>query len=116
MFRQVRPNRNEQPVAGPNSRDPHRPARTRGAIGSLRLLMSQAFTDLAQLVPVGARTVIVHGVTGSTRQEVAALLPEASIHDLSDVSDMSGSGSAGSVPRGFGSLARLIPVRFAWLG
>ena len=90
-------------MAGSKSRDPHRPARTRGAIGSLRLLMSQAFTDLAQLVPVGARTVIVHGVASSTRREVAALLPEASIHDLSDVSDMSGSGPAGSAQPGFGS-------------
>ena len=75
--------------------------------------MSQAFTDLAQLVPVGARTVIVHGVASSTRREVAALLPEASIHDLSDVSDISGSvrphpGQPGSGPPhpgqpGFGS-------------
>ena len=61
------------------------------AVGSPRLLMSQAFTDLAQLVPVGARTVILHGVASSTRREVAALLPEASIHNFSDVSDMSGS-------------------------
>ena len=78
------------------------------AVGSPRLLMSQAFTDLAQLVPVGARTVIVHGVASSTRRDVAALLPEASIHDLSDVSDISGSvrphpsqpgfGAAGSAP------------------
>ncbi len=58
--------------------------------------MSQAFTDLAQLVPVGARTVIVHGVASSTRREVAALLPEASIHDLSDVSGVSPSGVSGS--------------------
>ena len=92
------------------------------AVGSPRLLMSQAFTDLAQLVPVGARTVIVHGVASSTRRDVAALLPEASIHDLSDVSDISGSvqphpsqpgsgpshpsqpgsGAAGSAPPGFG--------------
>ena len=49
--------------------------------------MSQAFIDLAQFVPVGARTVIVHGVASSTRRELAALLPEASIHDLSDISD-----------------------------
>ena len=71
---------------------------TPGAIGFPRLLMSQAFTDLAQLVPVGARTVIVHGVASSTRREVAALLPEASIHDLSDISgsDISGSGVSGS--------------------
>ena len=65
--------------------------------------MSKAFTDLAQLVPVGARTVIVHGVASSTRRELAALLPEASIHDLSDVSgsgvsgSVSGSGVSGSV-------------------
>ena len=75
--------------------------------------MSQAFTDLAQLVPVAARTVIVHGVASSTRREVAALLPEASIHDLSDVSDISGSvrphpaqsgsGSDGSVQPGLGA-------------
>ena len=109
MFRQTSPQENEQPIAGPNSRDPHRPARTRGAIGSLRLLMSQAFTDLAELVPVGARTVIVHGVTGSTRQEVAALLPEASIHDLSDVSDMSGSGRPHPAPRGFGPVGSAQP-------
>ena len=65
------------------------------------MLMSQAFTDLAQFVPVGARTVIVHGVASSTRREVAALLPEASIHDLSDVSDISGSGAlCGSADRG----------------
>ena len=83
------------------------------AVGSPRLLMSQAFTDLAQLVPVGARTVIVHGVASSTRRDVAALLPEASIHDLSDVSDISGSvrphpsqpgfGADGSAPPGFGA-------------
>ena len=119
MLRQTSPQENEQPIAGPNSRDPHRPARTRGAIGSLRLLMSQALTDLAQLVPVGARTVIVHGVASSTRREVAALLPEASIHDLSDVSDMSGPGrphpaqsgfgSAGSVDPGFGSAGSVDP-------
>ena len=65
--------------------------------------MSQAFTDLAQLVPVGARTVIVHGVASSTRRDVAALLPEASIHDLSDVSDISGSGSDGSAQPGSGA-------------
>ena len=74
--------------------------------------MSQAFTDLAQLVPVGARTVIVHGVASSTRRDVAALLPEASIHDLADVSEISGSvrlrssqpdsGSDGSAPPGVG--------------
>ena len=77
---------------------------TPGAIGFPRLLMSQAFTDLAQLVPVGARTVIVHGVASSTRREVAALLPEASIHDLSDISgsDISGSGVSGSDISGSG--------------
>ena len=47
--------------------------------------MSQAFIDLAQLVPVRVRTVIVHGVAPGTRRELAALLPEASIHDLSGV-------------------------------
>ena len=83
------------------------------AVGSPRLLMSQAFTDLAQLVPVGARTVIVHGVASSTRRDVAALLPEASIYDLSDVSDISGSvrphppqpgfGADGSAQPGFGA-------------
>ena len=91
------------------------------AVGSPRLLMSQAFTDLAQLVPVGARTVIVHGVASRTRRDVAALLPEASIHDLSDVSDISGSvrphpsqpgvGAAGSAPPGFGN-----PAAAGWLG
>ena len=77
---------------------------TPGAIGFPRLLMSQAFTDLAQLVPVGARTVIVHGVASSTRREVAALLPEASIHDLSDISGsgVSGSGVSGSGVSGSG--------------
>ena len=60
----------------------------------LRLLMSQAFVDLAQLVPIGARTVIVHGVTPSTRQELAALLPEATIHDLLDGSETSGAARA----------------------
>ena len=89
----------EQPIACPVGREPHGPAHTRGAIGSLRLLMSKAFTDLAQLVPVGARTVIVHGVASSTRRELAALLPEASIHDLSDVS---GSGVSGSGVSGLG--------------
>ena len=79
------------------------------AVGSPRLLMSQAFTDLAQLVPGGARTVIVHGVASSTRREVAALLPEASIHDLSDVSDISGFGSSGSVQPGFGSSGSVQP-------
>ena len=59
--------------------------------------MSQAFIDLAQLVPVGARTVIVHCVARSTRRELATLLPEASIHDLSEVSGVSdGSGISGS--------------------
>ena len=72
------------------------------AVGSPRLLMSQAFTDLAQLVPVGARTVIVHGVASSTRRDVAALLPEASIHDLSDVSDISGFGPSHPSQPGFG--------------
>ena len=73
------------------------------AVRSPRLLMSQAFTDLAQLVPVGARTVIVHGVASSTRREVAALLPEASIHDLSDVSDVSGSVRPRPAQPGLGS-------------
>ena len=78
--------------------------------------MSQAFTDLAQLVPVGARTVIVHGVASSTRRDVAALLPEASIYNFSDVSHIFGSvrlrpsqsgvgsdGSDGSAQSGVGS-------------
>ncbi len=49
--------------------------------------MSQAFVDLAPLVPAGARTVIVHGVAAGTRQQLAVLLPEASIHDLADLPD-----------------------------
>ena len=65
--------------------------------------MSQAFTDLAQLVPVGARSVIVHGVASGTRRELVALLPEASIHDLSDVSDISGSVRPHPTPPGFGA-------------
>lgn len=57
--------------------------------------MSQGFVDLAPLVPAGARTVIVHGVAASTRQELAALVPEASIQDLADLAG-SGSGGCGS--------------------
>ena len=62
------------------------PSRYSARIGSGWLLMSQGFVDLAPLVPAGARTVIVHGVAASTRQELASLLPEASIHELSDMS------------------------------
>ena len=49
--------------------------------------MSQAFVDLAPLVPAGARTVIVHGVAAGTRQQLAVLLPEAAVHDLADAPD-----------------------------
>ena len=59
--------------------------------------MSQAFVDLAPLVPAGARTVIVHGVADSTRQELASLVLEASIHNLSDLSDRDRAGP-GAVP------------------
>ena len=54
--------------------------------------MSQAFIDLAQLVPVGARTVIVHGLAASTRSDLASLLPGASLHDLSDGAGTVGAG------------------------
>ncbi len=57
---------------------------------SPRLVMSQAFVDLAPLVPAGARTVIVHGVPAGTRQQLAVLLPEATIHDLADAPDAVG--------------------------
>lgn len=49
--------------------------------------MSQAFVDLAPLLPAGTRTVIVHGVATGTRQQLAVLLPEAAIHDLADLPD-----------------------------
>jgi len=67
--------------------------------------MPQAFIDLAPLVPAGARTVIVHGVAAGTRQRLAGLLPEATIHDLADTTaaDTCGaeiSGAAGSVAAG----------------
>ena len=49
---------------------------------------------------------VVHGVASSTRREVAALLPEASIHDLSGVSGsgVSGSGPPGPSPPGPGAV------------
>ena len=56
--------------------------------------ISQAFVDLAPLVPAGARTVIVHGVADSTRRRLAVLLPGASIHDLADTSGTSGARGA----------------------
>lgn len=59
-------------------------------VGSPGLLMSQAFVDLAQLVPAGTSTVIVHGVAASTRQRLAGLLPEATIHNLADLAGTSG--------------------------
>ena len=52
--------------------------------------MSQAFVDLAPLVPAGTSTVIVHGVAASTRQRLAGLLPEATILDLADLADLAG--------------------------
>lgn len=52
--------------------------------------MSQAFVDLAQFLPAGARTVVVHGVAASTRQRLAGLLPEATIHDLANLTGGSG--------------------------
>ena len=61
--------------------------------------MSQAFLDLAPLVPAETRTVIVHGVAASTRQRLASLLPEATILDLADLADLAGtSGPAGAGP------------------
>ena len=56
--------------------------------------MSQAFVDLAQLVPAGTRTVIVHGVAASTRQRLAGLLPEATVHDLADLAGTPGAPGA----------------------
>jgi 16S rRNA (guanine1207-N2)-methyltransferase len=56
--------------------------------------MSQAFVDLAQLVPAGVRTVIVHGVAASTRQRLAGLLPEATVSDLADLAGDSGRAGA----------------------
>ncbi|MYG79151.1 MAG: class I SAM-dependent methyltransferase [Acidimicrobiaceae bacterium] len=73
-----------------------------GAVGSLRLQMSQALVDLAPLVPAGTRMVIVHGVATSTRQRLASLLPEATVHDLTDLADLADtagtSGRAGAEP------------------
>ena len=52
--------------------------------------MSQAFVDFAQFVPAGTRTVIVHGVAAGTRQRLASLLPEATVHDLADLAGIPG--------------------------
>ncbi|MCY3616808.1 MAG: methyltransferase [Acidimicrobiaceae bacterium] len=52
--------------------------------------MSQALVDLAPLVPAGTRMVIVHGVATSTRQRLASLLPEATVHDLTDLAETPG--------------------------
>lgn len=57
--------------------------------------MSQAFVDLAPLVPAGTRTVIVHGVSTSTRQRLASLLPAATVHDLADLAETSDPPGAG---------------------
>ena len=59
--------------------------------------MPQAFIDLAPLVPSGTRTVIVHGVAAGTRQRLASLLPEASIHDLADISGADDAAGASDV-------------------
>ena len=61
--------------------------------------MPQAFIDLAPLVPAGTRTVIVHGVAASTRQRLAGLLPEATIHDLAGIAAAAGA-AAGAAAAG----------------